>query len=144
MRSWQERADQSINLNAKAFHSVPLRSVRDTGNGMLRSPRQLRQYRQLFGRDDITARLPTPGGRADLRNYDDVYYIIDLKVGNQNVPVSIDTGSSDTWFVQDPLNCIPFNPFVGYPSSPPTVHLPSGLRGVLQQMITAVLCIGWV
>ncbi|KAH8900250.1 acid protease [Thozetella sp. PMI_491] len=47
---------------------------------------------------------------------DDVYYIVDLVVGNQSIPVSIDTGSSDTWFIQEPLKCIPFNPSYYDPS----------------------------
>lgn len=42
---------------------------------------------------------------APLRNIYDVYYIIDLVVGNQTIPVSVDTGSSDTWMVQEPYQC---------------------------------------
>ncbi|KAL2018417.1 hypothetical protein VTK56DRAFT_836 [Thermocarpiscus australiensis] len=37
-----------------------------------------------------------------LKNVFDVYYIIDLVMGNQTVPVSIDTGSSGTWLGQEP------------------------------------------
>ncbi|KAK0744563.1 aspartic peptidase domain-containing protein [Apiosordaria backusii] len=45
---------------------------------------------------------------ANLTNVHDVYYIIDLIVGNQTLAVSVDTGSSDTWFVSDPLECVRF------------------------------------
>ena len=43
---------------------------------------------------------------TSLTNVHDVYYIIDLKVGNQIIPVSVDTGSSDTWMVQEPYTCV--------------------------------------
>ncbi|KAH6640149.1 aspartic peptidase domain-containing protein [Chaetomium tenue] len=49
------------------------------------------------------ARLPVP-----LKNIYDVYYSIDLKVGNQTIAVSVDTGSSDTWMVQQPYECVSF------------------------------------
>ncbi|KAK4195847.1 aspartic peptidase domain-containing protein, partial [Triangularia verruculosa] len=45
---------------------------------------------------------------ANLTNVHDVYYIIDLLVGNQTLAMSVDTGSSDTWFVSDPLECVRF------------------------------------
>jgi hypothetical protein len=45
---------------------------------------------------------------ARLRNIYDVYYSIDLQVGNQTVAVSVDTGSSDTWMVQEPYECVSF------------------------------------
>lgn len=43
-----------------------------------------------------------------LKNIYDVYYSIDLKVGNQTIAVSVDTGSSDTWMVQQPYECVSF------------------------------------
>lgn len=43
-----------------------------------------------------------------LRNIRDIYYIIDIEVGNQTIPVSVDTGSSDTWFIQQPFQCVDF------------------------------------
>ncbi|KAL1836799.1 hypothetical protein VTJ49DRAFT_4641 [Mycothermus thermophilus] len=43
-----------------------------------------------------------------LKNIYDVYYSIDIQVGNQTVPVSVDTGSSDTWMVQEPYECVSF------------------------------------
>ncbi|KAK3291139.1 aspartic peptidase domain-containing protein [Chaetomium fimeti] len=49
------------------------------------------------------ANLPVP-----LKNIYDVYYSIDLKVGNQTIAVSVDTGSSDTWMVQQPYECVSF------------------------------------
>jgi hypothetical protein len=45
---------------------------------------------------------------AKLKNIYDVYYSIDLTVGNQTIPVSVDTGSSDTWMVQEPYECVSF------------------------------------
>jgi hypothetical protein len=45
---------------------------------------------------------------ARLKNIYDVYYSIDLIVGNQTIPVSVDTGSSDTWMVQEPYECVSF------------------------------------
>ncbi len=45
---------------------------------------------------------------ARLKNIYDVYYSIDLVVGNQTIPVSVDTGSSDTWMVQEPYKCVSF------------------------------------
>lgn len=96
-----KRVNQNINLNTKATHYAPLRAHQETGNGGLRPRRAQRRAGQ-----------PGPWPKADLRNVDDVYYIIDLKMGNQTVPVSVDTGSSDTWFIQDPLFCIPFDPEV--------------------------------
>lgn len=47
-------------------------------------------------------------GPAQLKNVHDVYYSIDLEVGNQTVAVSVDTGSSDTWMVQEPYECVSF------------------------------------
>ncbi len=43
-----------------------------------------------------------------LRNILDVYYSIDLELGNQTIAVSVDTGSSDTWMVQEPYECVSF------------------------------------
>ncbi|KAK3361421.1 aspartic peptidase domain-containing protein [Lasiosphaeria ovina] len=45
---------------------------------------------------------------ASLTNVHDIYYIIDLLVGNQTIPVSVDTGSSDTWMVQHPYQCVSY------------------------------------
>ncbi len=50
------------------------------------------------------ARSPITG----LTNVHDTYYIIDLLVGNQTISVSVDTGSSDTWMVQEPYECVSF------------------------------------
>lgn len=45
---------------------------------------------------------------ANLTNVHDVYYIVDIVVGNQTLAVSVDTGSSDTWFVSDYFECVRF------------------------------------
>lgn len=58
------------------------------------------------GRRDLT---DPPAGypfNAGLTNVQDIYYVTDIKVGNQTLPVSIDTGSSDTWFIKSPFTCI--------------------------------------
>ncbi|KAK3303818.1 aspartic peptidase domain-containing protein [Chaetomium strumarium] len=66
---------------------------------------------------------------ARLRNVYDVYYIIDLQVGNQTIPVSVDTGSSDTWLVQEPYECVSF--WWDGPGTTPNCGLGSGLQGNL-------------
>ena len=45
---------------------------------------------------------------AKLKNIYDVYYSIDLVLGNQTISVSVDTGSSDTWVVQEPYVCVSY------------------------------------
>jgi hypothetical protein len=65
-------------------------------------------------------------GPARLKNVHDVYYSIDLEVGNQTVAVSVDTGSSDTWMVQEPYECVSFwfDPRDPYGVSWPGLFLP--------------------
>ncbi|KAK0629418.1 aspartic peptidase domain-containing protein [Bombardia bombarda] len=65
------------------------------------------------------------GIMANLTNIHDVYYIIELQVGNQTIPVSVDTGSSDTWLVQNGYRCI------SYYGETPDCGLGEGLRGNL-------------
>ncbi len=101
-----KRVDEHINFNAKASYYTPLRSVQETNAGRLRG----RHVRRANAAADQT----TLWASADLRNVDDIYYIADLKIGNQTIAVSVDTGSSDTWFIQEPLSCIPFNPDVSF------------------------------
>ena len=63
---------------------------------------------------DVTASMSHPAmhrranGPVPLKNIYDVYYSIDLEVGNQTIAVSVDTGSSDTWMVQQPYECVSF------------------------------------
>ncbi|KAK4182961.1 putative eukaryotic aspartyl protease [Podospora australis] len=64
---------------------------------------------------------------ANLTNVHDVYYIIDLEVGNQIIPVSIDTGSSDTWFVKEPYECVSF--WWQGPNVKPDCGLGAGFQG---------------
>ncbi|KAK4153821.1 hypothetical protein C8A00DRAFT_43322 [Chaetomidium leptoderma] len=66
---------------------------------------------------------------ARLKNIYDVYYSIDLVVGNQTVAVSVDTGSSDTWMVQEPYECVSFWFEPG--GSTPNCGLGSGFKGAL-------------
>ncbi|KAK3938550.1 hypothetical protein QBC46DRAFT_317501 [Diplogelasinospora grovesii] len=66
---------------------------------------------------------------TNLQNVHDIYYIIDLKVGNQTIPVSVDTGSSDTWMVQQPYECASM--FWSSPNSKPNCGLGDGFKGNL-------------
>ena len=69
--------------------------------------------KQTVSPASIHPSLPRRNTPTRLRNVYDVYYIIDLVVGNQTIPVSVDTGSSDTWLVQEPYECVSF--WVDYP-----------------------------
>ncbi|KAK3350264.1 aspartic peptidase domain-containing protein [Lasiosphaeria hispida] len=63
-----------------------------------------------------------------LVNVHDVYYIIELLVGGQKIPVSVDTGSSDTWLVQQPYECVQF---FFQPGQKPNCGLGDGFKGNL-------------
>ncbi|KAK0707264.1 aspartic peptidase domain-containing protein [Lasiosphaeris hirsuta] len=63
-----------------------------------------------------------------LVNVHDVYYIIELLVGNQKIAVSVDTGSSDTWLVQQPYECVQF---FFQPGRKPDCGLGDGFKGNL-------------
>lgn len=108
--SVETKYPRDVDLNAKAEHFVSLRSVPRSDN----SARAAR-------RDGLTGRDPPyHQGNAGLYNAQDMYYITDITVGNKTVPVTIDTGSSDTWFVQSPFMCIDYygrHVEVGSPSS---------------------------
>jgi predicted aspartyl protease len=78
---------------------VPLRKVTMSPEDTARR----RHKRHVAAPLDPPAKLP---GTTGLANSNDIYYIVDITVGNQTVPVSIDTGSSDTWMVQQPLQCV--------------------------------------
>ncbi|KXX82742.1 Aspartic protease PEP3 [Madurella mycetomatis] len=69
------------------------------------------------------------GGPTSLRNAHDVYYIVDLVVGNQTIPVSVDTGSSDTWLIQEPYECVSF--WFDPGGTEPNCGLGSGFKGNL-------------
>jgi len=62
----------------------------------------------VSGTHDLHLRRRSTNVSTSLTNVHDVYYIIDLLVGNETIPVSIDTGSSDTWMVKSPYKCISF------------------------------------
>lgn len=56
----------------------------------------------------------------------DIYYVTDITVGNRTVPVTIDTGSSDTWFIRSPFVCLDYygrSIAVSPPPSIPKTHL---------------------
>lgn len=89
---------RGIDLNAKAQHYVSLRSVPRSASSVQTARRD-----RLAGRDP-----PYHQGNAGLYNAQDMYYITDITVGNKTVPVTIDTGSSDTWFVQSPFTCMDY------------------------------------
>lgn len=60
------------------------------------------------GVHDVHLRRRATNVSTGLTNVRDVYYIVDLLVGKETIPVSIDTGSSDTWMVKSPYNCLQF------------------------------------
>ncbi|CAP67077.1 uncharacterized protein PODANS_4_4490 [Podospora anserina S mat+] len=66
---------------------------------------------------------------ANLTNVHDVYYIVDIVVGNQTLAVSVDTGSSDTWFVSDYFECVRF--WWQGPEYKPNCGLADGFTGNL-------------
>ena len=88
------RAAQTSNTLAVTDNYVPLRRV---AVDPVQTSTQLKRYAAA------DPRKPTL-----LRNIRDIYYIVDIQVGNQTVPVSVDTGSSDTWFIQQPFQCVDF------------------------------------
>jgi hypothetical protein len=91
----------SINYNTPSANYVPLRKA--TKSPSNRSLQQLKRS-QAADSDD----RPMKDGIIDLRNANNIYYLVDITVGNQTIPVYIDTGSSDTWIVQQPLECVDF------------------------------------
>lgn len=96
--SVESKYPRGVDLNAKAQHYVSLRS-------MQRSDSSARAAR----RDGVASRDPPyHQGNAGLYNAQDMYYITDITVGNKTVPVTIDTGSSDTWFVRSPFTCVDY------------------------------------
>jgi hypothetical protein len=111
---------------ARVSTASPLNNLKGTDNGDARDAVVVPAVRAAGFRDAVTAHSipmrkqnlapstthPALQRRANvparLRNVYDVYYIIDLEVGNQTIPVSVDTGSSDTWLVQEPYECVSF------------------------------------
>lgn len=69
---------------------------------------------------------------ARLKNIRDVYYSIDLTVGNQTVSVGVDTGSSDTWMVQEPYECVSF----WFEPAGVSFNLPPQFRCLRPQLLT--------
>lgn len=63
--------------------------------------------RHIAGRQDDP---PPPGFpfNANLTNVHDIYYMTNITVGDVTLPVSIDTGSSDTWLIKSPFQCIDY------------------------------------
>lgn len=45
-------------------------------------------------------------GAASLVNVWDIMYMVDIRFGNQTLPMEIDTGSSDTWVVGENFACV--------------------------------------
>jgi hypothetical protein len=72
------------------------------------SPEQAQERRRRLA--NLNTADPPPGGgfpyQAGLTNMHDIYYMANITVGSENVAVSIDTGSSDTWFVKHPFLCV--------------------------------------
>lgn len=92
----RSRPRSSMDVLTATPHYVPMRAVpRSTS---------LRQRRALSNRDTPTAHPFNAG----LTNIQDIYYVADIMVGNQTLPVCIDTGSSDTWFIKSPFVCLDY------------------------------------
>ena len=45
-------------------------------------------------------------GAASLTNVWDIMYMVDMTIGDQMMPLEIDTGSSDTWVVGKDFACV--------------------------------------
>jgi len=99
----EHHPSRDVDLNAKAQHYVPLRSVTRADSAAARNARRGGGGGGIAGRDP-----PYHQGNAGLYNAQDMYYITDITVGNVTVPVTIDTGSSDTWFVRSPFTCVDY------------------------------------
>ncbi len=98
------RAAEAVDFNAPATHYLPMRRVATTPGKMpLASAEVLRSSRAGDGVP------PLPG--THLRNMNDIYFVVDISVGREVVPVHVDTGSSDTWIVQQPFHCLRENPY---------------------------------
>ncbi|KAM7187772.1 hypothetical protein V8F20_010829 [Naviculisporaceae sp. PSN 640] len=69
---------------------------------------------------------------ANLTNVHDIYYMIDLKVGSETIPVSVDTGSSDTWLIQEPYTCVSY---FFTPGKKPECGFGPGLKSDLSKSI---------
>jgi hypothetical protein len=80
-------ARSALDLNARASHVVPLRAVPAAHGSEANTALRLRQ-RSEAAPEDGGPSLP----RVGLRNNKDVYY-------------EVDTGSSDTWFVESSFQC---------------------------------------
>lgn len=96
--SIESEHSRGIDLNAKTPYYVSLRSAPRTDGAAPIS------RRDGLGRRDP----PYHQGNAGLMNVQDMYYYTEITVGNKTVPVTIDTGSSDTWFVQSPFVCMDY------------------------------------
>ena len=61
-------------------------------------------------RDTPKDATPPPGYpfNAGLTNVKDAYYVADIKIGDETVAVSVDTGSSDTWLIKSPFTCVDY------------------------------------
>jgi len=99
----------------------------------------VRQNNYLLGfRDQVTTHVvpmvahaaPASGeslrrrqnGMTRLTNVRDFYYIVEVELAKQKIPLHLDTGSSDTWMVRDPFECVTIPGMgartVGFPPPP--------------------------
>ncbi|KAK1759825.1 hypothetical protein QBC47DRAFT_420693 [Echria macrotheca] len=79
-------------------------------------------------------------GSSSLVNVHDVYYIIDLDMRGEKIPVTVDTGSSDTWVVKQPYECISLD--WEHPERKPNCGLGDGLKGDLSGGVVANVSFG--
>ncbi|KAK3315754.1 aspartic peptidase domain-containing protein [Apodospora peruviana] len=105
--------DQADVRDAVSSHIMPMRAHIPSARAPDYSSPHLRR------RGDVS---------ANLTNVHDIYYIVDIKVGRETIPVSVDTGSSDTWLVQQPYQCVSY---YWEPGKKPDCGLGAGLKGNL-------------
>jgi len=98
-----KRAAEAIDYNAVSPHYLPMRRVEGGSPPTDRS--SLTASLRRFG-DPETGLPLTSLPKAKIRNMKDVYFVVDIEIGGQTIPLHVDTGSSDTWLVADSFRCV--------------------------------------
>lgn len=96
-RRWSRREPASGEL------AVSPHGYHDNGSPRVLKPRHLQQ----LGPMERPGTGPGENPRM-MTNYKDIYYIIEILAGTQAISVSVDTGSSDTWFIQSGVQCVDY------------------------------------
>ncbi|KAL1860649.1 hypothetical protein VTK73DRAFT_7223 [Phialemonium thermophilum] len=93
-------------------NAVPMRKVTNAGgNNALRSVWKQPLHKTFADGWDLTAETNTTTPAARLRFLIHNQYIVPIQIDDQELQVTVDTGSSDTWVVQSNFSC--FDPDVG-------------------------------